>query len=656
MDKWFETVDVSSIDANKAWRKAARLRAERDMGYRKAVRWQCARDMNYFLNAWSFVQETRADMDEWGNFRPRGALPFLTRPHQAEYIRIIEAALGIKSIGVKKCREEGFSWLLVQFALRDLIFKNDYFIGLCSATKDKSDTPGDMKSLGGKMEWAISKLPRWMLGQRGKRVGDGDWIRQDCKFLNQRRNNSITFDAATGEGPRSGRYGWYGFDEIGTSEWWRDSSDRKAMEAISSATPSKWYVSTPEGQDNEFYRVMTAPSDSIVKIEMNWRDNAEKARGLYYYNNGNPIAAEGHTLHPDYNPPTERIQKRWNNIKLRGFDLNKGTRSPFYDRECDEANATPESIAKNVDADWGGSVTKIFDDQFFRVCTETSKTPEIRGTLTVASDFRTDWSYDNNGQFHLWCQLNASGKPPMGRYAIGMDLGHGRGGSYGSNSVIQVVDLVHKIQVMEFASNIIDPKTFAHIGLGVAKWFHDAYFAWERNQPGNLVIDVVREAGYSNYYMGRKLDVMTREATAVPGFHTNDTTKEKMFADILLAVKLGDVVVRSRALVEEFGQYVRDPKNKNKIKHTSNDASHGDRVMAFGVAIQAMRDRPAALKETSDKPWGDGPPPPGTLAWRMWKHEQERSSRDNDWDDRTTADLLQGGGMTLQRIGNYYDD
>jgi hypothetical protein len=654
MDKWFETIDVSSIAANLAWRRAALARAAKDIGYRKMVRWQCARDMLYFLNGWAYVSEPRSDVDEWGTKRPRGTLPFLVRPHQADYVRQIEAALGVKSVGVKKCREEGFSWLLVQFACRDFTFKRDYLIGLCSATKEKSDALGDMKSLGGKLEWAIGKQPTWFLGRRGKRVGDGDWIRQEAKMLNQRRNNSITFDAATGEGPRGGRYGWYGFDEIGTSEWWHDGSDKKAMKAISSATPSKWYVSTPEGQDNEFYRVMTAPSDAIVRIEMNWRANPEKARGLYHYNGGRPIAADGRTLHPEYETPSERVKQRWNNIRLRGFDLSKGTRSPWYDRECDEANATPESIAKNVDADWGGSVTKIFDDQFFRVCGETFTRPLNRGTLTITTDFRIDWANDPNGQFMLWCPLSPRNIPPMHQYVVGMDLGHGRGGAYTSNSVIQVIDLVTKEQVFEFASNTIDPKSFAHIGIGVAKWFHDAYLAWESNQPGNIVIDVVREAGYSNYFMERDLDVVSGKSGKRPGFNTSPESKERMFADILLGVKLGDVIVRSRSLVDEFGQYIRDPKNKNRIKHSSEDASHGDRVMAFGVAIQAMRDRPIPASQAAEKPWGDGPPPPGTPAYRRWLREESQLMRDNDWDDRCTADLLQGG-MKIQRIGTYDD-
>jgi hypothetical protein len=646
MGRWFEEVDLSSMTANIAWRKRAVARAEKDFGYRRMVRWQCANDMTYFLQAWSWLHEPREGMfTEHGEPIPK-VFPFLLRPHQDEYVQIVEKALGKETIGIRKCRDEGFSWIFVDFAERDFTFKSNIDIGLCSSTKDKADMPGIMKSLGGKLDWSIAQKPAWFLGRRGKRVGEGDWVRNgsDSMFIHHRLHNSITFDAATGEGPRSGRYTWYLFDEFGTREWWHDGSDKRAMEAVGAATKSKVYVSTPEGTSNEFHRLMTEPS-RMTKIEMDWRANPAKAQGMYRLHHGKVIAVDpvNDPLPAHYNPPTDDVRERWDRLRKKGFNLEKGTRSEWYDNECDQPEATPEMIAKNVDAEWGGSVAKIFDDQFFEVAKNTIKTPLLRGNFSVADDKRWEWAPSETGQFHLWCNLDAHQRPPQHQYVVCADLGHGRGGPYTSNSALLVFDLVTKEQVLEFASNVVEPWEFSCIAIGVCRWFHEAYFAWEVNQPGNVVIDVVREQGYSNFYRRSKLDQITKQVTMKPGWHTDPKTKEKMFVEFRMAVKTGELILRSRALVEECAQYIRDPK-QGSIQHSAEGKGHGDRVMAACVGAQAAKERPViSVTQKGYVPWGDGPPPYGTAAHRQWEYDREQRDRSDDWDDRTTYDLSQHG-------------
>jgi hypothetical protein len=327
-------------------------------------------------------------------------------------------------------------------------------------------------------------------------------------------------------------------------------------------------------------------------------------------------------------------------LRQKGFTLENDTRSKWYDETCDEPEATVEGVSKNVDAKWGGNVSYIFDDGFFAVTAKTVKNPLTKGIFTVTEDHKWSFGKSDTGSFLLWCALDVDGKPPLHRYAVCADFGHGRGGAYTSNSALHVIDLVTGEQVAEFASNNLPPALFADICLGVCKWFYDAYFAWEHNQPGNVCTDLVRDVGYPNFYRRKSHDKVTQKITMNPGWWTDDKTKELMFSELVTKVKAGDVVIRSKVLADECGQYIRSL--RGRIEHAAEGPGHGDRVMALGVGVQAMKDRPVSAQEKTI-PWGDGEPPRGTMAHREWEMEQNKD--DDGWDDRATADFRLTGGQ-----------
>jgi hypothetical protein len=649
MGRWFEDIDLSSIAANLAWRKKATLRAAQDVGYRREVRWQCARDMTYYLNGWCWLHEPRIFQDENGKVKPH-KIPFLTREHQDRYIDTIEARLGLRSIGILKCRDEGFSWIIDYFALRDFTFKRGVDIGLGSSSEKKSDLPGFMGSMLPKIDWAIAQQPKWFLGPKGKRRGEGNWFRDsgDHCFIHNIFGNSITGYAATGEGPRSGRYTWYAFDEFGTNEWQIGGNDRKALQSVGAATQSKVYISTPEGESGEFYRIMTEDA-AIVKIKMNWRDNKEKARGLYKYNGGHAVAVDrdSNPLAPEYDPPTPEVKDRWDRLRRKGFTLdNEDTRSPWYDNECDQPEATPEMIAKNVDAKFGGSATRPFDDHFFTIVNETVKHPVVTGRFTPLDDDKWEFIRDRNGDFVLWCPLDAQNRPPHHQYGVSLDFSQGRGGVATSNSALEIINFTTKEQVGEFVSNAISPEEFTDIGIAVCHWFWGAYLSWESNGPGSVAAERIREAGYGHYYERKRHDRTSKREMRVPGFLTNDKTKPVLFADLRLGVKTGDLIIRSIPLRDECSQYIIDGKT-GKIEHSAEGAGHGDRVIALGVGRQAMKDRPvikAKAKSETTQSWMNEEPPRGTLAHVLWQQHQSSQKR-NVWDHRSGADMAQ---RTLQ--------
>lgn len=614
-----------TLEANLAYRVNLRKKAAKDAGLRRAIKQACDHDILYFFNGWCWLHETRVRFDQSGKRLPH-VIPFITRSHQDEYFRFIETYLGVSDIGIKKCRDEGFSWGGVLFAVRDWLCKEDVKIGLVSSTEKKSDDPGNMDSLGAKIDWELRRFPEWFKGREGE-----DWERNKVhhSWVNVRNSTSINAFAASGDTGRGGRYLWFLLDEFASRDWQESNKDKAVLEALFGATDSKLIISTPEGQFGEFYRMMTQPS-SMARREMNWRNNPVKARGLYRLVNNKPVAADpvNDPLPAHYDPPTQEVQDRWSRLRTKGFNLEKDTRSQWYDETCDKPEATIDGVAKNVDAEWGGSIDYIFDDEFFKVANRTVSKPLHRGTLTVTDDGKWSWGESEGGQFQLWCRLDAHKRPPMSQYIVSLDLAHGRGGRYSANSALHVIDAVRKEQVAEFAVNTIEPLPFTNICLGVCDWFWGAYFAWEHNQPGNVCTDRVRDKGYSNYYRRKTQDAATQKVTQYPGWWTDDKTKELMFSDLLVKIKTGEFIVHSRALVDECGQYIRN--ERGKIVHSSESPGHGDRVMSLGVGLQALKDRPNAKPLQSETaPWlDDREPPPNTLAHLLWKQQQGQRSID----------------------------
>ena len=68
----------------------------------------------------------------------------------------------------EKARGEGMSWIAVYIALHDWVFAipgtRMVSIGVVSRNLEMADSPDDPASLGWKFDWALKRLPKWMVG------------------------------------------------------------------------------------------------------------------------------------------------------------------------------------------------------------------------------------------------------------------------------------------------------------------------------------------------------------------------------------------------------------------------------------------------------------------------------------------------------------
>lgn len=632
---------------NLEFRLALRERCIKDSGYRKAIIQACREDFLFTCNAIFWLYEPRVRYGADGHRLPT-KIPFITWPHQDPNFIEIKKTLGVGDIVVEKCRDEGFSWALCLLAVHDWLFNHGSKVGLVSSTEAKSDDPGNLGSMGAKIDWELANLPQWLVGKQGRNRYDGDWYRNlgDHSFVHHRMQSQINLFAATADTGRGDRFTWFGADEFASADWQNQIKDERVLESLSSATGSRIFVSTPNGTTGAFYRVVHEPSGSREIIRVSWQDNPTKNRGLYSLVDGRPVAVD-----PVNNPLTEAyerfgddIKDLYNRLRRKGFILEGKNRSPWYDNECDRPGNTPQSIAKEQDRDYGGSMYRVFAEDFMKALEPTVQMPVTRGNFVYDDDLEGRLDRDPNGPFLLWTTLDAAGKPPMRDYVVCADVGAGQGGSYSSNSVLIVIDCKTREQVLEYATNTTKPDKFADIAIALCNWFYGAHLAWEDMGPGVGFKAQVLNHGYSNCYYRMVQTGAGQKKTPKLGFMNRNDARTELFSDLHNAVCTGELIVRSKMLAEEFPQYVWE---KGKIEHVANKsatddsfgAAHGDRVIAIGVGYQALKTRPMSTQKKSEKDEAGDEPEYGTLAWRRW-NIFGLGKKDPVWDHKKTADLV----------------
>jgi len=625
------------IKENLKYRLSVRKQAAKDSKYRAALRRLCMEDARFFFNVFCYLYEPRPKIVD-GKKSPH-VIPFVTWPHQDKAIVKLEEKLGVADIGIEKSRGEGASWIALMFAVRDWLYRDMCAIGLVSRTMDAADSAEDPDSLFWKIDWELKMLPKWMAG-----VADRDWKRQQTRhsLVNLRNGATITAYAATGDVASGGRKTYFIMDELAK---FGSGPDEEAMASTQHVTESRLVISTPKGSQGAYYELMHEPSN-MTKIVLAWEDNPTRNRGMYLLMDGKPVAcSEDNPLMPEYNPPSQAVLDLFSRLRAKGYRLEGATRSPWFDWQCDRPRATPQSIAQELSRDYGGSSYRVFDAGFMDFAEDMVRHPIVRGELELDGG-EPRFTPRHDGPFKMWCELDAAGRPPDHQYAVGCDISTGLGGSYTSNSVIQVVDCTLSEQVLEFAINTMDPGEFADLAMLVGKWFHGAYLAWEHNGPGAAMTARVMEKKYPNVYKRAQMWKKVTQRRKMVGFWTNDQTKEGMFGDLKFAVRNREFSIRSESCVKECGQYIRQ---NGKIVHavsakTEDDSSkgtaHGDRVIALCIAFQAMKDRPVSTF-VPDLVSFNGEPPKWTIAHRFWE-SQNRMKADKSWDGRSTSDMRRG--------------
>ena len=573
----------------------------------------CKHDILFFINTFCWLYEPR-------NNRLRGTtsnvIPFITYGFQDEAFLTMHKGLGEDDIGLEKSRDLGATWMFLTLFFHHWMFDEFSSFGIMSRTADLVDKPGKKDTLMWKLDFLLhgdggkGGLPKWM---RPKNV-------YRSNMLMENRDNGATFEGAstTEDAFRGGRKKAIAIDEYAA---FPNGDDYRALAATQHATDCRLFVSTPKGASGAYYDVMHTPSN-MKKIILDWKDHPDRQIGLYTSKDGIlKILDEEYRFPASYKHVLDGI-----------------VRSPYYDQECSRPGATPQTIAQELDRDYGGSEYQIFGKELYEAGKENILNPYQKGILFYDEEtLEPDYNETEDGPFELWCHRDSRGIPVnSGQYVIGCDISAGLGGDYTSNSVMFIMDTVTGQQVGEFATNTVRPEAFADMTIAASKWFNNAYLIWEMNgPPGGAFTKQILERKYPYIYYREIENKTYRKKTRNPGWFSTEKNKLAVLSQMAAAIKSGQYCVRSDKLLNECRQYVY---RNGKVVHsrsvrTMDDSAkgqaHGDRVIAAAIAWHAGKDRPAVSKEDRDD-YEDNIPY-GCMAWRFKESEMRKLALKDRW-------------------------
>lgn len=590
----------------------------------------CARDPLFFLNTFAYLLEARVKQD-WNTVDRYGSskeIPFITRGYQDTVITKAVEFLGRQDIVIPKSRETGISWIIVALAAWDWIFHEQTHIGFVSKDLLSANNPDDPDALFSKFQFLIERLPYWMLSP-------SDWERniQKNTFRNTKNGSSLTAYAAKGDIGRGGRKSWMLCDEF---HFFEQGDDYAAMDSTVHVTPCRVFVSTANrdrGMAGAFYEVVSDDTKSGVTIVVDWKDDPEKRRGLYHSEQ-----IEGTDTYKLIIDDMEFWLDYCNHDKENSFrhPLKEGDKYPFlldgrfrslyYDHVWNRKGSTPQSVAAELDRNFGGATAQIVDPQLIARTIASVKPVSMTGDIMRNPEKPDDWIFQKvlaGGMVSLWCGLDLKNIPPKSEYVFGADISAGTGGEWSSYSALEGIDKKTGDHVFEWRSNKVDPMTFAELAVWVCKWFHGAYLVPEINGPlGQLFINkAVRDLKYGKVFRQVKAKVAWRESTERVGYANNDGGIE-LLKHMESAIRKKRVHLNSLLALSEIGRYfMKNGRLVHSAAETTEDGAgkglaHGDAAIAMGCAVFAIDDIPVTpeAEVTSDAPVG-------SFLWRRQQYE-----------------------------------
>lgn len=196
-------------------------------------------------------------------------------------------------------------------------------------------------------------------------------------------------------------------------------------------------------------------------------------------------------------------------------------------------------------------------------------------SLQVASEaIRRDWDW------RIFSEYKSSH-----RYAIGVDPAEGIGGDH---SAIVVWDFFTDAFILKpkvvatYKNNNIAPDKLAYLVRDIWNRYWTCLVAVERNNHGHTTLSKLREI----YPKGKifteiREDYITKEKTEKMWWHSNMTTKPKIFFDMALAIEQEAVEIRDGDILHEMRVYDRD--KLNEVKTDPNATNHFDLLTACTI-------------------------------------------------------------------------
>ena len=587
------------------------------------------------------------------------SLPFILRPHQVTVVDELKRAIDEgHDLLIEKSREEGATELIAKmFVLYFVLVPETLF--LCGSRKEEyvdastqisgDRVTGSPRCIFHKILYGLARLPAWMRPALSK----------SHMHLENVDNYSVIDGEATNENFGAGdRRTAVLLDEFGRVE---HKLAQNIADSINDVTDCVIYNSTHwYGRAHPFYKIRR--SGRVKVITMPWWKNPEKNVGLYRSPDLNKIEILDLDYYRKNFPGCFDHLKEGEIFELSKLEVDlfsKGKlpdvvfiadgsdkyRSLWYDRE--EKRRSPRDMAQNVDMNAIGAGAMFFDEAVLqRIREERVRKPDYTGEIK--------FKYDKNGKiaapmfvknappnrFKWWGKL-IQGRPDQSHnYVVAADISLGTGAS---NSVAGVYDVNTSEKVGVFATPNLPPEEFCDYCIALCYWVggrtRRPYLIWEANGPGGSFDKRRRFHGYNFFYVNTKERLRNRKKTRQPGWYSTRTSKYDLLLELRIALAAGfreiempkKLIIYDEDSLKEYEDYTFAENGDIGLAAFKDDetgarTSHGDRVIADGLAVLAMSDQHKAAIRLLSKDYS-------TLAYRRFlaEKEKEKERENSPW-------------------------
>jgi len=639
---------------------------------------RCRSDFFFFLETFAWLLEPRPEPGKSSIF------PFIPWIHQRPVMRSILRNLGYCDIGLEKARGEGATWMCLYIFIWRWLFWDTQFFGIVSRNEKSADNPEDPDSLGAKIDWALSRLPKWMLGEKDscwrRNISRHSWVRRGdltrsdkfddvlpedfagAGWGSQDHGNAITAYPTTGDMMSGGRKTAIMLDEFAKHE---RGPDADCLASTGPVTNCRMLVSTYWGMHGAYYEAMkTAHLRNMVKLQLLWTDNPYRNKNLFRINVKQRKLVSAYNrdieLKGEYSKEFWKRDGLFDKLRQNGYDVDDKAKlwSPWYVNECLRQGMNPKVIAQEYDIDPAGSGDSFFSPRMIEERCKRARQPNFVGDLGIDYDHQivTYLSPRLTGAWRMWLnyQPDEYWRPPPASYVVAADIAVGLGGSYGSNSTLSVVNISTGQKVAEYADPKIKPERFAELAIAVCKYFrdqegHTAYLIWESNGAGGIFRQRIMQSDFRNFHWRKAHDKTRKKPTKEPGWWSTPRSKFDLLGKYRYAMEAGFFANPSELALRECLQYqITGPERVEYlgISGGQDDPSnvgenHGDRVIADALANYAMEELGggfvsggrASRQRVSD-------PPQGSFAYRQQQRQREwRNEHKPFWGERDPRKL-----------------
>lgn len=626
---------------NLLWRRELRRQALHDRYLQQVLYDACMEDVLFWMAfaCWSF--EPRAKVK---------VRPFVPWCHQEDVFVKMDAAIDDAAqqetsldVLLDKSRAQGgtfgYLWIDLRRWLRDPMFSAGYV----TRNEKLVDSKTDSDTLFWKLDWAINRLPHWMLPK------GFDWRQHrsysDHSLLNPENGASLVGYAAGQDVGAGGRKTVFTCDEFGAKDFISGGKDESVMEALHDVTNCIRLVSARYADSGVFHAACEDPNSSGLHLILDWKDNPIHGKYSYVVREGVAVAVK-----PDqqaavnaYHAKNPDLRKR---LEAKGFQYEGVVRSPWYDMRCLRPTATPRLIASQLDRNPRGAVGKAFAPEVLdRMKTRCCRPPVWQGkivydaeTLAVKGLIRQE-----HGPLRLWFEPDHNNRPPESSYALGSDIAAGGTSETASNSTLEGVDRMTGEQILDIAIMGMEARKFGRLAVAVARWLGGAFLGWEDSGIAKpFAKEVIEVLGYTNVFYRDVEEIGSRAKSRKAGWHNGgDDDKSDLFESLGTAMADGSLIPRSAEMIRECGEWEWE-KGKlihNPSKRRKTDVkAHADRVIGMGVAWLMCKDRP--MSSAAEEEFLARNPPVGSIAWLEERERREKERWDDGEGPATASELL----------------